>query len=93
MEWHLGWFGLNLPAEVSRDIDSGQPNLVFDRRQKRFNRGRQAGFPRLFLQFHAVMTLGCTSRFGFDRTYGTSTKTILTRGCNEIHSKVRNPYL
>ena len=70
MEWHLGWFGLNLPAEVSRDIDSGQPNLVFDRRQKRFNRGRQAGFPRLFLQFHAVMTLGCTSRFGFDRTYG-----------------------
>ena len=42
---------------------------------KRINRGRQAGFPRLFIQFHAAMTLGCTSCFGFNRSFGIWTPT------------------
>ena len=68
MEWHLGWFGLNLPRRGKQGYRLRPTKPGF---WPPINRGRQAGFPRLFLQFHAVMTLGCTSRFGFDRTFGT----------------------
>ena len=73
MEWHLGWFGLNLPRRGKQGYRLRPTKPGF---WPPINRGRQAGFPRLFLQFQAAMTLGCTSCFGFNRTFGTIYSTV-----------------
>ena len=73
MEWHLGWFGLNLPRRGKQGYRLRPTKPGF---WPPINRGRQAGFPRLFLQFQAAMTLVCTSCFGLRRTYGTGTDDV-----------------